>query len=692
MKRTICIIAGTAALYVGFMALVWDICTHQAERNTENLLDYAMKDFRDASNGAIDTMMTQICEEMVRHFGSPQERSFEEMQRLAYLADVDEINVVDKTGLIIASNLKSELGYNMSSHPDAAAFLVLTNGVTRIFSPPFRASATTPDKFYKYTGVAFPEGNGYVQVGLSEKHLTRMYPIILGHIFDEWRVGKKGFFLCSDLRDGVLVSKPPNHRDAPRNLLDTGYDSRYVPNDPGATFRQRLFGEECDCRTFTFATHRIVAAVPLGEFYTWRSIVFSVIAAALFAVMGGFAFFINRVASDSDRLKLFYATEEARRAKDMEIAKTIQNAALPGELPDCPHFAIHAFMTPARLVGGDFYDYFALGPTLVAFLVADVSGKGITGALYMMTAKTLIKDMLLATRDPALAVSRVNDELCANNPANMFLTAWVGVYNLETGVVTYVNAGHNPPALLRSASEIAPEPLTERSGPVLAFMPGIKYKPRQVKLAPGDAICLYTDGVTEAMDKKGELFGDDRLDATLRTTPSLLPDAVCLHVKMAVMAFSEGTPQSDDITVLTFLCKSIVQRKVRTFPVSQAALASAMEFLDETLVGEAQCKKDVQGAFDIILDEIVSNIVKFSRASGFELDIEIIEEPRGVNLVFVDDGVPYNPLAHVDPDTTLSADERPIGGLGILMVKKLSDSVSYRREHNRNFLTVFKKI
>ena len=273
----------------------------------------------------------------------------------------------------------------------------------------------------------------------------------------------------------------------------------------------------------------------------------------------------------------------------------------------------------------------------------------------------------------------------------MFLTAWIGVYDLETDIVTYINAGHNPPMLLRGGETPDPQPLVERSGPVLAFMQGIRYEAKQIKLNPGDVIFLYTDGVTEAMDMKGELFGDERLNATLRTIPSYSPEAICLHVRTAVTAFAEGMPQADDITVLAIHCKSFFRRKVRNFPVSQEALGSAMGFLDETLES-FDIPPAAQSAFDIILDEIGSNIVKFSHATCFALDIEPIEDPKGVTLMFVDDGLPYDPLSHIDPDTTLSAADRPIGGLGILMVKKLSESVTYRRENNRNFLTIFKRI
>lgn len=691
MKRTLVIVFATAALYVLLMALVWHICTRQAERNTENLLAYAVKDFRDAASGGIDTMLIYTGWAMVRLFGSPHECSIEEMRRFADIADVDEINIVNGTGEIIASNLTSDLGYHMGNNPETLPFLVLTNGTTAVYSAPFRASATTPDIFYRYTGVAFPGGNGYVQIGLSEAHLTRMYPIILSHMYDEWSIGNKGFFLFADKRDGRLVADPLRHRGKAATLAEAGFKDTNIPQDSDTTFKQRLYGEECFCRVYDFASHRTIAAVPRFEFYHWRDSIFIFLCGSLLVIMGGFAFFIARAADDSEHIKKFYAAEEERRAKDMEIAKTIQESSLPSAFPDKSHYAIQAYMTPAKVVGGDFYDFFTMGPTLVAFLVADVSGKGITAALYMMTAKTLIKDMLFATRDPALAITRANEELCANNPANMFLTAWVGVYDLETGLVTYANAGHNPPALLRGSRPFEPQPLSKKSGPVMAFFPNARYRSHQVALAPGDAIFLYTDGVTESIDNEGVFFGDERLDATLRTVPSLNPSAVCLHVKTAVSVFSQGVPQADDITVLTFLCKALVQRKVRTFQVSQEALAAAMRFLDENLE-EMQCNANVRGTFDIILDEIVSNIIKFSEASGFEMDIEKLEDPRGIKLTFVDDGVSYNPLAHIDPDTSLSAADRPIGGLGIFMVKKLSDAVTYRREHNRNFLTVVKNI
>ena len=348
-------------------------------------------------------------------------------------------------------------------------------------------------------------------------------------------------------------------------------------------------------------------------------------------------------------------------------------------------------MQTAKEVGGDFYDFFVLDAMHVAFLIADVSGKGITAALYMMTAKTLIKNTLLAARDPAVALTRANAELCANNSANMFLTAWVGVLNLETGVVTYANAGHNPPVRICGSGEL--KFLERRSGPVLAFVDSVEYKSFTLRLAPQDAIFLYTDGVTEALDSKNNLFGENRLMEALKAVPDPDPKALCSVVRIATAAFSEGVPQADDLTVLAVRYLAAPRLSSRTFPSTQEGIATASDFLDEVLAAETDDRLvALSPQLHVILDEICSNIVKHSGASGFEIDIEILENPVGVKLTFLDDGVAYDPLGHIDPDTTLSAEERPIGGLGILMVKKMSDSLSYRRAHSRNFLYVEKRI
>lgn len=703
-RRTIWI--ATAVLYAALLAVTWTIETRQARKKTEALLEYAILDMRDSIGGALDTTLGYVGVTVIRRLGTPRAQTLDEMRRMADELRVDEVNVVDRTGRILASSDPAVLGGSMLAKPESAAFQVLTNGTTKTFSQTFRAGALNPGVRRKYLGVAFPDGSGYVQVGYDERRLEQVLPTLLGFIYDEWVVGETGFLLCADLTTGRLVSNPSRHRDEARTLAETGFDAAAAPGagkplprvealEAGKTFVQTVFGRRSFCRSYVFGGHRLVAVVPTAEFYDSRNLSVAVMSALLAFVLGGFAMSLARIAEDSAKMRAFYAAEDAARAKEMEIAATIQTSALPPDFPDDPRVRLAAATAPARDVGGDFYDFFLLDATHLAFLVADVSGKGVTAALYMMTAKTLIKDTLLAGCDVAAAFAKVNAELSRNNPANMFLTAWMGVLDLDTGRVTFVNAGHNPPAVRHADGTVAW--LAEKSGLMLAFMDGVEYRPHSTALNAGDTLFLYTDGVTEAMDAKGALFGDGRLVETLNVAPSGEPASVCALVRAAVAAFAAGMPPADDLTVLAVQRLAPPHRAggpssapppvraARPFPATQAGLAAAMAALDAEV---ADVPGDVRAALDVMLDEIVSNIVAHSGASAFEMTVARTE--RGVKLVFSDDGRPYDPLARGDPDTSLDAASRPIGGLGILMVKKMASSLAYDRVDGRNVLTVVK--
>ena len=676
------------------MSVTWGIGTRQAARKTESHLDYAVGDLQDTVSGAIDTMLGHVARVAVRHIGSPKALSMEEVAEEARELDVDEMNIVDRQGRIIASNDPHCLGVSMAGDPVMDEFMVLTNGTAKTVSQPFRPHARNPKFRAKYLAAAFPGGDGFVQIGLDERRLARMLPAILGYMFDEWLLGDTGYLLCADAKTGRLVSNPSRHRSEAAILAETGFDlagaAKYEivsgAKSKGSTFVQRLFGEKCYCRALLFGGHRFVAALPEREYYDTRTAFVSVFAVLLFAVLAAFAFFIYRISLDSSRLKAFYASEDACRAKDMEIAKTIQTSVLPGAFPESASYSLYADMQAAKDIGGDFYDYFHLDAMHVAFLVADVSGKGITAALYMMTAKALIKDTLYAVRDPEVALTRVNEELSANNPANMFLTAWVGVLDLETGIVSFVNAGHNPPVRIgnRKGEGGKPELIRGKSGPVVAFVEGQEYKRLSLRLKPGDSLFLYTDGVTEALDSKGSFLGEERLLDAIAAAPSAEPRSVCNVVKAVVAAFSEGVPQADDITVLAVRYIAPPRVFVRSFPPTQAGISAASDFLDEIL--EKSADPSASMPLHVILDEVCSNIVKHAKASGFEIDVELREGK--ILLTFMDDGTPYNPLSHEDPDTDMPAEKRPIGGLGIMLVKKMASAVSYHRTNNRNFFVV----
>ncbi|MBR6873333.1 MAG: SpoIIE family protein phosphatase [Ruminococcus sp.] len=259
-----------------------------------------------------------------------------------------------------------------------------------------------------------------------------------------------------------------------------------------------------------------------------------------------------------DKLKEYIAEAAARIDSDLAFAKAIQSSALPSVFPPFPErkeFELYATMNTAKEVGGDFYDFFMLGDSTLGFLIADVSGKSIPGAMFMMTAKTLIKSLAESGLSPAEVFTQANEKLCEGNDAEMFVTAWLGFLDLKTGIVRVSNAGHNPPVLIHEGEA---KYVILRPGLMLAAMDDILYKEQTLTLQKGDMLYLYTDGVTEAMDTAEALFGEERLLKLLsfgKNYPAPAGDngiagAVCAEVTETLNEFTEGAEQSDDITML----------------------------------------------------------------------------------------------------------------------------------------------
>ena len=244
------------------------------------------------------------------------------------------------------------------------------------------------------------------------------------------------------------------------------------------------------------------------------------------------------------------SAEKQQIASELSVATHIQTSMLPCIFPAFPErteFDIYATMNPAKEVGGDFYDFFLVDNDHLAVVIADVSGKGVPAALFMVIAKTLIKDHAQQGTQPEEVFTEVNRLLCEANDEGMFVTAWMGVLELSTGHLAYVNAGHNPP-LLRHGGKY--EFLRTRSGFILAGMEGMRYRPASLELAPGDALYLYTDGVTEAANKNKQLYGDQRLCEVLNAHADSDPETLLKIVKDDVDAFVGTAPQFDDITML----------------------------------------------------------------------------------------------------------------------------------------------
>ena len=263
-----------------------------------------------------------------------------------------------------------------------------------------------------------------------------------------------------------------------------------------------------------------------------------------------------------DRLKGYIDEAEHRADAELAMAKSIRFNVLPSNFPPYPNLVdkidIFARMITAKEVGGDFYDFFFAGRNKLALVIADVSGKGVPAALFMMRAKATVQGLLKGGIEVGEAICSANDRLAEANDANMFVTAWVGVVDLETGKVEYVNAGHNPPLLKRSDGTVSY--LTEKSGPPLAAMGGVTYRTKTMQLEPRDGLVLYTDGVTEAVNHEMELYGEDRLRETVKGLVGVRDaQAMLSGIVDSVRSFANGAEQADDITLLGFKLVGLAQ-------------------------------------------------------------------------------------------------------------------------------------
>ena len=405
-------------------------------------------------------------------------------------------------------------------------------------------------------------------------------------------------------------------------------------------------------------------------------------------------------------LNVAQGQEKSVAENELRMASVIQDNMLPSTFPPYPdrhEFDIFASMTPAKEVGGDFYDFFLIDDDHMALVIADVSGKGIPAALYMMVCKSLIKSQTIAlgvNGSTSQILINVNDQLSSNNKMNMFVTVWLGIVTLSTGELTYSNAGHEYPIFKRGD-----EPFTvlkEKHSPPLGCMEGIRYKEFKTRIDPGDIIFLYTDGVAEATNRDNELFGLDRMLESLNDKSKGDRSAVDIDfdMKYSVDLFVKGAPQFDDLTMLTFKyyggepMNTDNSYEELTVKADVNNLDKVQGFIDERLEA-AECSMKAQTQIDVAVEEIYVNICNYAyKDKGGEGDAKVkMKITDGVaEIVFEDSGIQYNPLANEEPDITLSAEEREIGGLGIFITKKTMDEVLYDYKDGKNALTLRKKI
>lgn len=386
--------------------------------------------------------------------------------------------------------------------------------------------------------------------------------------------------------------------------------------------------------------------------------------------------------------------QKGRMESELQIARDIQMTMLPKTFPPFPDRSdidVYAQLKPAKEVGGDLYDFYIRDEKLL-YCIADVSGKGVPASLLMAMTRALFRTVSAHESNPAKIVSNINGPMAAENETDMFVTLFVGVLDLPTGRMRYCNAGHCAPLLIDSAgTRIGPLPV-EPNIPV-GILTDMKYKIQETTIDPNTTIFLYTDGLTEAENTRHVLFGEERLMEALQPLP---PQSLIEHVTEVTRQFVGEAEQSDDMTMLTILYSKqqsdIKLKRSITLPNNVEDVPQLASFTDE--VCEAlELEMSLTMSINLALEEAVVNVMSYAYPAGTKgnVNIEAEADEEWLKFVISDNGVPFDPTEKEEVDTTLNAEERPIGGLGIHLVRQIMDSINYEFIDDKNVLTLKKK-
>ena len=700
---------------------------------TEEVFKTAINDVEADIKGKSDAQLLDIAKAVKAKYESAPEASLAD---IAAEYGIVEINVVSAEGIIQKSTESDSKGYDMSSKEQSKEF-VDTLKTEDFFVQKYGPRGKDGSVWRKYAAIRLP-GGGFIQVGYDAE---QFHDILDEYVIDFTKnrhVGTSGFVAVCDETLSIVTDRN-GYSGAPLSEIGIEAPDEMKNGKTATTLNYAEIEGEKYMYVFKFVEgYCIIAAMPEAEAVFMRdaslytSIFMQVI---IFATLFVFIYIlikrviINNLQKINDTLgritkgdlnvtvdvrssqefsslsddinstvatlKRYIAEAAARIDKELEYAKQIQLSALPTNFPENEDFEIYAQMIAAKEVGGDFYDFYKLSDTTVAFLVADVSGKGIPAAMFMMTAKTIIKDLAesgLAVND---IFTKANEKLCESNESGMFVTAWMGILDLKTGSLQFANAGHNPPLLRRAAGGF--EYLKTRAGLVLAGMEGIRYRVSELTLAPGDRLFLYTDGVPEATNAEPALYGEERLLDFMNQNSTVDAEVLLSDLKANIDEFVGDAPQFDDITMLMLDYKTGKGGEYvanRTFEAKTEALTDVLGFVD-CMLESYECPMKLQTAICVAIEEVFVNVARYAYKNGegeVVLEIGFDKESRLITFVMRDKGVPFDPLQRPDPDITLSADEREVGGLGIFITKKTMDSVEYAYENGENILTMIKKI
>lgn len=719
--------------FLATTAFLWISQTKISQNNAVNLLRLNISDVREDIVDASDENLLKLTHQIANDLNQSENITSELLAELTKKYDVTEINHINTDGIIVASTYPDFLNYDMRSGEQSAEFMVLLSGETEHVQS-YQPVSYDASISRKYGGVTLENG-GFVQVGYGAERFQKDIDEFVVGVTRNRHVGEGGLIIIVDENWSIVSDRYGNEG---KNLDVTGIWINPDEIAENQSFVAEVYGEPCYCMHQLTEGYRIVAVMPKSEAALSRNVsvgVTTVMQIIVFAALFIMIFILvkrlvveniykvndslsaitegnldtvvdvrshiefdelsNDINSTVDTLKKYISEAEARIDAELAFAKAIQYSALPSVFPPYPNrkeFDISATMHTAKEVGGDFYDFYFVDDDTLAFLVADVSGKGIPAAMFMMQSKTLLKSYAESGMSVEEVFTNANEKLCEGNDAGMFVTSWMGLLNTKTGLVTFANAGHNPPLVKHAYGSFTY--LKTRPGFVLAGMEGIHYRKNEYQLEKGDVIYLYTDGVTEAMNVDNELYGEKRLLDILNKNAESDTQTICDSVKTDVDIFVDKAPQFDDITMLClkYNGEETCSMKELTVAATVENIQVVTDFINEQLEASA-CPMKAQMQIDVAVDEIFGNIAHYAygeKTGMATVGIEVEDNPQAAVITFTDSGVPYDPLTQPEPDITLSADEREIGGLGIFMVKKTMDEIAYEYRDGRNILRVKK--
>jgi hypothetical protein len=500
--------------------------------------------------------------------------------------------IVDNEGTVTDTNMEGGLGFNLQDDPGTEQLMLVVTGVEDMHATELNEINITYITKRAFAAIRFQDST--VVISYDENKYNSMVYKQLERSTSNRTIGESGFLLVVDQEDRIITD---NEFYKGKTLKELGIDFTQYKPESFQYSEVNFDGTDCYYIGDEIFEYRFLAFVPVNEMDFSRSMSTYLNAFLLMLIFGvefvatyyitkrrivnnidkvndslgeitsgnletvvdvksaeEFISLSNGINSTVDSLKLFIKEANERIDAELKTARAIQMSSLPNVFPAFPdyveQFDLYALMDPAKEVGGDFYDFYLIDDDTIAFLVADVSGKGIPGALFMMRSKSTIRSFADEGMNPAEILTEANNRLCDGNDAGMFVTAWMGFLNMKTGELTFANAGHNLPLLRRKDGRF--EYMKMPAGFVLAGMKGIKYKLQSITLEPGDELFLYTDGVVEATNPHNELYGDQRLYDCLNANIGKSAENICKIVKDDVDEFYKGAEQFDDITEMSF--------------------------------------------------------------------------------------------------------------------------------------------